>query len=179
MTLKKHPGGRGRRAENKHETFSVSLPPHLKALLDSWVTPAVSRSEVIARLIQAQADASSTLQSKGMSTPQARLETPSRPSEEQITAPKLDSPKRPVSKRGKTERLASYAPVLHVMQRTMPRGQKWTPAKYLQAEALLAEGDTLQAQGVDFVTEKGNVMSWRTAEALVKLGVLVVPPAKM
>ena len=65
--------------------------------------------------------------------------------------------------------------MLHVMQRTMPRGQKWTPAKYAQAEALLRQGDVLQAQGVDYVTEQGEVMNWRTAEALVKLGVLVVP----
>lgn len=47
----KHRGGRGRRAVNKHETVTISLPPVLKAALDAAVTPEVSRSEVVAELI--------------------------------------------------------------------------------------------------------------------------------
>lgn len=49
----KHPGGRGRTSPNKHITVTVSLSPADKALLDSWVTPELSRSEVVSRLIQA------------------------------------------------------------------------------------------------------------------------------
>ncbi len=51
----KHPGGRGRTSPNKHITVTVSLSPADKALLDSWVTPELSRSEVVSRLIQAHA----------------------------------------------------------------------------------------------------------------------------
>ncbi len=53
--MAKHPGGRGRTSPNKHITVTVSLSPADKALLDSWVTPELSRSEVVSRLIQAHA----------------------------------------------------------------------------------------------------------------------------
>ena len=53
--MAKHPGGRGRTSPNKHITVTVSMSPADKALLDSWVTPDLSRSEVVSRLIQAHA----------------------------------------------------------------------------------------------------------------------------
>jgi hypothetical protein len=172
----KHRGGRGRRAKNKHETVTISLPPHLKALLDGWVTDEVSRSEVVAVLIEAHAVKLEAGEAVRVNTLRQRSEAPSRPSQGQAASPKRDYNKGKIGRRGNSERLALSAAVLHVMQRTMPRGQKWTPAKYELAEKLLSEGDTLTANGVDYLTERGNVMSWRTAEALVRLGVLVVPP---
>ena len=174
--MTKHRGGRGRRAKNKHETITVSLPPNLKALLDGWVTDEISRSEIVARLIEAHAATLEAGKIHRVNNPQQRPEAPSRPSQGQIQPTKRDHNKGKTGKRGNSERLALSVPVLHVMQRTMPRGQRWTPAKYEQAEKLLSEGDTMIANGVDYLTEKGNVMSWRTAEALVRLGVLVAPP---
>lgn len=94
----------------------------------------------------------------------------------QSTKPKRDRHAGKTGKRGSTERLALSVPYLHVMQRRMPRGLGWKPEKYAAAEALLSEGDVLRAEGVEYLTERGNVMNWRTAEALVKLGVLVAPP---
>ncbi|WP_162899094.1 hypothetical protein [Deinococcus ficus] len=43
------------------------------------------------------------------------------------------------------------------------------------AERLLAQGHTLtrMADGADYNTEAGEVMSWRTVEALLKRGVVV------
>lgn len=177
--MPKHLGGRGRRTDNKFQTITISLPPELKALLDSWASKELNRSQVVAQLIEAQAQRQGVPSAavepvEPRSLPTA-AQTPSRPAGEP-TAPRRDHHAGKTGQRGQTVRLALSAPVLHVMQRTMPRGQKWTPAKYAQAEALLRQGDVLQAQGVDYVTEQGQVMSWRTAEALVKLGILVVPP---
>lgn len=181
----KSKGGRGQKAENPYERLSITLPPELKLYLDAQAEAHhLNRSEMVARLLEDHQ--AGKIQKPVKVASKSQVQEPSEkiggPSTA-LTAPRKALPQSENQEgekgKGQTQRLASYAPVLHVMQRTMPRGQKWTPAKYAQAEALLAEGDTLQAQGVDFVTEKGNVMSWRTAEALVKLGVLVVPPAKM
>jgi hypothetical protein len=53
----KHRGGRGRKvsAKIKHIVIAVSLPPGEKALLDSWTTENISRSEVVAYLVRDQA----------------------------------------------------------------------------------------------------------------------------
>jgi hypothetical protein len=53
----KHQGGRGRRApaKTKQIVVAVSLSPSEKALLDSWMNEATSRSEVVAQLIRAHA----------------------------------------------------------------------------------------------------------------------------
>lgn len=48
----RHRGGRGRKTLTKHIPTSVSLPPALRAALDSWVTPDLSRSEIVAELIE-------------------------------------------------------------------------------------------------------------------------------
>jgi hypothetical protein len=62
--------------------------------------------------------------------------------------------------------------VLRVVTTTVPRGLKWKPGRYVEAEELLAQGATLTKRGADYVTEAGGVMSWRTVEALCKRGVL-------
>lgn len=153
---KKHVGGRGRKASNKHQTFSVSLPPHLKELLDSWTTEEVSRSELIGQLVQAHAQA--------LAAPAITPATPQ---------PHRKARKGPeTGQRGKTTRLALTAPVLHVLTTTVPRGKGWKPEKYAEAERLLKQGDTLTADGVDYRTQQGEVMSWRTAEALIKFNVI-------
>lgn len=175
--MPKHLGGRGRRAESKYQTITVSLAPELKTLLDSWTSEGLSRSQVVAQLIEGHARAQGHPATASQDIqPLDHGAAPSRPAQKLRAPSKRDHRAGKTGQRGQTVRLALSAPVLHVMQRTMPRGQKWTPAKYAQAEALLRQGDVLQAQGVDYVTEQGEVMNWRTAEALVKLGVLVVPP---
>ncbi len=179
VTMTKHRGGRGRRALNKHESFSVSLPPHLKAVLDSWVTPELSRSEVLAQLVEAHAQARppgrapTALKSAVTSNPQKSLEAPSRPSGEQARRKPRASTRAGGVKRTATDRLAQHVPVLNVMQRTVPRGLGWKPERYDQTDALLAQGDSLQAYGVNYRTTKDEVMGYKTAEALVRLGVLV------
>ena len=72
---KKHVGGRGRKASNKHQSFSISLPPHLKDALDAAVTEEVSRSEVVAGLIEAHLLKPVT---KEKSAPAARPPAPAR-----------------------------------------------------------------------------------------------------
>lgn len=181
---KKHLGGRGRKASNKHQVFSVSLPPELKVLLDSWVTQEVSRSELVAQLILKHAASIGAVEPQ----PDMPLEAPVRPSKARAKASegkgmgqtainKSGPQEKPMQhkKKGQSDRLALTAPTLHVVTTTIPRGKKWKPEKYAHAEALLAQGDTLQAQGVDYVTQAGEVMSWRTAEALVGFGVLLSP----
>jgi hypothetical protein len=59
------------------------------------------------------------------------------------------------------------------MQRTVGVGLGWKPERYEYANALLAQGDVLTADGVNYRTAKGEVMGYKTAEALVHLGVLV------
>jgi hypothetical protein len=174
-------GGRGRKARNKYQVFSVSVPLELKILLDSWVTPEVSRSEVIAGLIQNHADALAAADAQA----NMPLEAPRKPRKVPLATPVGQSKgleinnnsapqQKPVqhSKKGNSNRLALTAPTLQVLTTTIPRGKKWKPEKYAQAEALLAQGNILTAQGVDYVTQAGEVMSWRTAESLVGFGVL-------
>lgn len=224
---KKHVGGRGRKAIGKHKTFGVSLPPDLKTLLDSWVTDDLSRSGVVAELIQehaallvaAEARSASPLQAsrepknpraktpEGKNTredgskfppittvrfsgenkvrtttlfpiaptanPRQSLEALSLPSGEPVKHTPRASMRAGGVKRTATDRLAQSVPVLNIMQRTVPRGLGWKPERYDQTEGLLAQGDSLQADGVNYRTAKGDVMGYKTAEALVRLGVLV------
>jgi len=70
-------------------------------------------------------------------------------------------------------RLALSVPYLNVMQRPMMRGLGWKPERYDRVNRMLGEGDTLTADGVNYRTAAGSLMDYRTAEALVRLGVLV------
>lgn len=189
--MTKHPGGRGRKAPNKHEAITISLPPHLKALLDAWTTPELSRSEVVGELIQARADAMARADptSQVVVAVSAKLATQKpdvaladagvgksvAPTSASLPRP-TEKPKRtrPESgKTGQTERLALRVTALRVASPKVPRGLGWKPEKYAAAEALLAQGDTLTAEGVNWRTVEGELMLWRTAEALAGLGVLV------
>ncbi len=64
--------------------------------------------------------------------------------------------------------------VLRVVTTKVPRGLKWKPVRYVEAEELLAQGATLTKRGADYVTETGGVMSWRTVKALRERGVLEI-----
>lgn len=75
-------------------------------------------------------------------------------------------------KRTNSERLALHVPALGVIQKRIPRGQGWKPERYERAEKMLSEGDVMYAEGVNYRTEHGTVMDYRTVEALVRLGVL-------
>lgn len=147
----KHRGGRGRRAENKHQTVTISLPPILKAALDAAVTPEVSRSEVVAGLIEAH-----------LVKPVSR----GKYSVAKAAAPQKKSYKAPVT---------NLPGVVTVMAQQMKRGLGWKPEKYAAAEKLLAEGYTItrKPDSADYTTEKGSLVSWRTVQALLKLGVVV------
>lgn len=75
-------------------------------------------------------------------------------------------------KRTNTERLALHVPTLGVIQKRIPRGLGWKPERYERAEKMLSEGDVMYADGVNYRTEKGKIMDYRTAEALVRMGIL-------
>jgi hypothetical protein len=143
---KKHVGGRGRKASNKHQTFSISLPPHLKAALDAAVTEEVSRSEVVAGLIEAHL---------------LKSAPPARPAAPQKKAAKPPATNLPAA--------------VTVMTQQVNRGLKWKPEQYATAEKLLAEGYTItrKSDSADYSTEKGSLVSWRTIRALLKRGVVV------
>jgi hypothetical protein len=148
---KKHVGGRGRKASNKHQTFSISLPPHLKAALDAAVTEEVSRSEVVAGLIEAHL---------------LKSAPPARPAGARAAAPQKKAAKPPAT---------NLPAAVTVMAQQMKRGLGWKPEKYADAEKLLAEGYTItrKPDSADYSTEKGGLVSWRTVQALLKLGVVV------
>lgn len=149
---KKHVGGRGRKASNKHQTFSVSLPPHLKEALDRAVTEEISRSEVVAGLIEAY------LLKPGPA--------PRPPATARAAAPQKKATKPPAT---------NLPAAVTVMAQQMKRGLGWKPEKYEAAEKLLAEGYTItrKLDSADYTTEKGSLVSWRTVQALLKLGVVV------
>lgn len=153
---KKHVGGRGRKASNKHQSFSISLPPHLKDALDAAVTEEVSRSEVVAGLIEAH-----LLKPVTQSAPAARPPAPAR-----AAAPQKKAAKPPTT---------NLPAAVTVMTQQVKRGLGWKPEKYVAAEKLLAEGYTItrKSESADYATEKGSLVSWRTIQALLKLGVVV------
>jgi hypothetical protein len=71
---KKHPGGRGHRAGNKYERFTVTLPPDLKALLDEWaVEGGVSRSEALAQVIEERGQVLARAKQLGVTLERERL----------------------------------------------------------------------------------------------------------
>jgi hypothetical protein len=148
----KHPGGRGRRAQNKHETFSVSLPPDLKAHLDAWTTPEVSRSEVVAGLVRAHA---------------AQLAHRSA-----VKAPPADGA-------GNRAPRIVAAPILtggdtvQVVAVSVPRSLQWKSARMAEVETLLRQGDTLTRHGKTWRTVQGAELGERAVQALLTVGVLV------
>lgn len=148
---KKHVGGRGRKASNKHQTFSISLPPHLKEALDRAVTEEVSRSEVVAGLIEAHLLKSAPIAGAAGT---------------RTAAPPKKATKPPTT---------NLPHAVTVMAQQMKRGLGWKPEKYEAAEKLLAEGYTItrKPDSADYSTEKGSLVSWRTIQALLKLGVVV------
>lgn len=74
--------------------------------------------------------------------------------------------------RTSSERIALSVPYLNVMERPMKRGLGWKPERYDRVDRMLNEGDTLTADGVNYRTATGTLMDYRTAEALLRLGVL-------
>lgn len=54
--LGKSRGGRGHKAENKYERFTVSVPPHVLALLDEYAgARGVNRSEALVMMVERHA----------------------------------------------------------------------------------------------------------------------------
>lgn len=154
---KKHVGGRGRKAGNKHQTFSISLPPHLKSALDAAVTEEVSRSEVVAGLIEAHL----------LKQPPARPAPAAKPPATARAAAPQKRPAKPPA--------TNLPAAVNVIAQQVPRGLGWKPEKYAAAEKLLAEGYiiTRRTDSADYTTEKGSLVSWRTVQALLKLGVVI------
>lgn len=157
--MQKNRGGRGRRAPNKHETVTISLPPQLKAALDAAVTPDVSRSEVVAQLI-----------AQHLMPQAAQVQVPRKAGKGSAAPQPVHTPQP-----SRAKSTVNLPPAVTVMAQRMNRGIKWKPEKYALAERLLAQGHTLTRlpEGADYSTEAGEVMSWRTVQALLRLGVVV------
>lgn len=166
----KSKGGRGQKAENPYERLSLTLPPHLKAYLDAQAEAHhLNRSEMVALILEEHQTRTTT------TTPQApEKRVVQKPSEEvagpstALTAPS-NSHDQDTDQEGE---------VLQVVMTEIPRhirGQlRWSKEKYQQAEEKLRQGKTLSRLPgkADWQTEKGEVVSWRTVEALMKQGVV-------
>jgi hypothetical protein len=135
MTIR-HPGGRGRKAEHKHITFTVSLPPDLKALLDDWTTPDTSRSEVVAQLIR---DKVQLKEHQTTIEPLAELATDSLL---QVVRVKV-----PSSLHWKSHRMAEVEQMLSEGKTLRREGLVWVTEK----------GQKLQHRAVEALLKVGNV----------------------
>lgn len=86
------------------------------------------------------------------------------------------APKKEKSTRVKqTDSLPERVEVVTSVIERKIRGQlKWTKERYAQAEELLSQGKFLMKQEgrADWVTEKGNHVSWRTVNSLLKFGLI-------
>lgn len=89
------------------------------------------------------------------------------------------APKKEKSTRVKqTDSLPERVEVVTSVIERKIRGQlKWTKERYAKAEELLGQGRFLfrQEERADWLTEKGNIISWRTVEALMKMEILKNP----
>jgi Arc/MetJ-type ribon-helix-helix transcriptional regulator len=134
--IAKHPGGRGRKAEHKHITFTVSLPPDLKAVLDSWVTSETSRSEVVAQLVRQKAQ---------IKEKQTTIE----PLSEFFTGTSLRvvRVKVPASLHWKADRMVEVEKLLSHGKKLTRRGHIW----YTDQEG------TLQNRAVEALLKTGNL----------------------
>lgn len=162
----KHKGGRGQRAENPYERLSVTLPPDLKLYLDAQAeAQGLNRSEMVAFLLedhQARNNPKPLKASKNL-----QVVEPSRTSAGPSTA--LTAPRKPKHQDAEVLQVVSVEIPRHI------RGQlRWDKEKYQQAEERLAQGKTLSRipGKADWVTEKGEVMSWRTVQALSAVGLV-------
>ncbi len=135
MTIR-HPGGRGRKAEHKHITFTVSLPPDLKALLDEWTTPDTSRSEVVAQLIRDK------VQVKDHQTTVESLSELPTDSLLQVVRIKV-----PASLKWKSYRMAEVEQILREGKTLRREGLVWVTEK----------GQKLQHRAVEALLKAGNV----------------------
>lgn len=87
------------------------------------------------------------------------------------------APKKEKSTRVKqTDSLPERVEVMTSVIERRIRGQlKWTKERYAQAEELLSQGKFLVRQEgcADWITEKGNAISWRTVKALKRFSLLL------
>lgn len=162
----KSKGGRGQKAENPYERLSLTLPPHLKVYLDAQAEAHhLNRSEMVALILEEHQNRTTT------TTPQAPEKRVVQKPSEEVAGPStaLTAPSTDQDQEGE---------VLQVVMTEIPRsirGQlRWNKEKYQQAEEKLRQGKTLSRLSPkgDWRTEKGEVMSWRTVEALVRQDVL-------
>ena len=163
----KHKGGRGLKAETPYERLSFTMPPHLKAYLDAQAEGSgVSRSEMLARILEDhQAQKQQPKPHKSLDNQKVVEASPT--SADLSTA--LTAPNQPHHQDVEGLRVVSVKIPRHI------RGQlRWSKERYQQAEERLAQGKTLSRipGKADWVTEKGDVISWRTIEALIKSGIV-------
>jgi hypothetical protein len=127
---------------NKHITITVSLPPDLKELLESWVTPELSRSEIVGKLIQAHAARPAAVGFKDVPLFVAELPADTQPT-------------------GATVRVLSVK---------VPGSLHWKSERMAQVEELLGHGPLLTRRGHVWHTVQGAALQNRAVEALTKTG---------
>lgn len=77
--MNKAKGGRGQRAENKYERFTVTLPPELKVYLDSLATAQGSgRSETLAKLLEEHRTAHTGMSANSQQPPEPDKDAPTK-----------------------------------------------------------------------------------------------------
>lgn len=171
---RKNKGGRGQKAENPYARGSFTLPPQLKKYLDDQAEKhQVSMSEMLARILQQHQEFTSTPKPAPAPAKAERVSTtpPVRGTATARTAPKKKEPTQSKQADSKPEQLQVLTATL---ERSVRGKLRWDKERYARAEELLAEGDVLtrKADGADWVTEKGSVVSWRTVIALANIKVL-------
>lgn len=176
--MTKHRGGRGRRAKNKHQTVTISLLPELKAALDAAVTDETSRSEVVAGLIERHLlKPKPTVKTSATSSPKVYKPRtgPQKATPELLSL--LQKKSEGNSRQHKPKTTNNLPHAVTVIEPRCPRGEamRWNRERYETTDALLSEGYTItrNTENADYHTEKGSIMSWRTVQALLKLGVVV------
>lgn len=172
--FQKSKGGRGKRADVPYARGSFTLPPELKQYLDAQAEQyGVSMSEMLARILQEHQGMTSRPQpQEHVLKPEGESTTPPlRGTSTARTAPKKKEPAQSNQADSKPEQLRVLTSTI---ERSVRGKLRWDKERYARAEELLAEGSVLtrQADGADWVTEKGSVISWRTVDALLKHGLL-------
>lgn len=173
--FQKSKGGRGKRADIPYARGSFTLPPELKQYLDAQAEKyGVSMSEMLARILQEHQEMTVRPQaSQPAEIPEGESTTP--PVRGTLKARTTQSRKEPTQSKKADSKPEQLQVLTSTIERSVRGKLRWDKERYEQAEKLLKEGSVLtrQIDKADWVTEKGNKVSWRTVKSLVLFGILV------
>lgn len=172
--FQKSKGGRGKKADIPYARGSFTLPPELKQYLDAQAEKyGVSMSEMLARILQEHQEMTARPQTpQPAEIPEGESTTP--PVRGTLKARTTQSRKEPAQSKQADSKPEQLRVLTSTIERSVRGKLRWNKEKYARAEELLAEGSVLtrQTDGADWVTEKGSVLSWRTVDAMQRVGIL-------